>query len=95
VHQRSFVVILTNDDINILSQEIFWLYLISLRVVTKRFALFFEKGNTFARHPMHVFKVTAEVATLRKCLFALWTSKRALACMLTEVVPQVATFFEN
>ena len=86
MHERSFVVILTNDDINILSHEILRLDLISLRVVTKRFALFFEKRNTFARYAMDIFEVTTKVTTLSKCLFTLWTSERALTSVLTEVV---------
>lgn len=44
---------------------------------------------------MNIFKVTTEVATLRKCLFTLWTGKRALTCVFSEVISQIATFFEN
>jgi hypothetical protein len=95
VHKRSFIVVLTNNDINILSHEVLRLNLISFRVVTKRFALLFEKRNTFARNPMDIFKVTTKVATLCKCLFTLWAGKRALTCVLTEVISQIATFFKN
>lgn len=44
---------------------------------------------------MHVLQVSAEVPTLRESLVAVLASKRPLASMLAEVVPQVTRLFED
>jgi len=39
--------------------------------------------------------VPAEISALSEGLHALWARKWALACMLAEVITQVAAFFKN
>ena len=44
---------------------------------------------------MNIFKVAAQVATLSEVLAAETALKRSLACVLSEVISQVAGFLEN
>ena len=53
-----------------------------------------ESPLLLAWNSMHVFEVSAQVATLCKGFVALWAAKRPETSMLTEMVTQVATLLE-
>ena len=53
------------------------------------------RALSFTGHLVHVFEMSAEVARLRKGLMTHGAVVRPLACVLAEVIPQVAAFLED
>jgi hypothetical protein len=43
---------------------------------------------------MHILKVSAQVATLSEGFLTVGALERSLACVLSEMVPQIAAFLE-
>ena len=44
---------------------------------------------------MHILEMPSQVATLSESFLAVTASKWSLACVLSEVVSQIAAFLEN
>lgn len=61
----------------------------------ERLALPLEEGDAFARNPVHVFEVAAQVAALGEGLLALRAREGPLSGVLAEVVPEIAALFKN
>lgn len=44
---------------------------------------------------MDIFQMASKISALSECFFTLWASKRSLACMLSEVVSEIAAFLKD